>query len=129
MALAASETSIRKPIAKMKPIDRIRVRSQAHHPATFSLLGVSQIRFKSSCSSAKTDVAPMIRTTMPTTVPAMLVDGVETLLSIACTASAPALPISPWSWATMESRAASWPKTSPATEIAISRSGAIENTV
>ena len=105
------------------------MRSHAHQPATFSLLGARQMRFKSSCSSANTDVAPMTKTTMPTTVPAMLFDGVETLLSMAWTASAPALPISPCNWATMESRAASCPKTRPATEMAISRSGAIEKTV
>ena len=71
----------------------------------------------------------MTNTTTPTTVPTMLVEGVETLLSIACTASAPALPISPCSWATTESRAESCPKNRPATEMAMSSSGAMENTV
>ena len=94
-----------------------------------ALVGARQIRSRASCSSANTDVAPMKRNASPKTVASPVSGDLDTLSSSPCTANAPGAPSIPCNWSKISPRAASSPKTSPATEITINRRGAIENIV
>jgi hypothetical protein len=128
VALTTSDTINRNPMPVMVPNDSRRARSSLQIPP-LCLLGARQIRSSASCNSAKTDVAPTSSRIPPATVAATLSAGLLALSSSLCTASALSRPMRPCNCATISPRAASTPKMSPATEITISRNGAIENMV
>ena len=98
-------------------------------PPWFSRRGARQMRSSAFCSSPITVVAPTTSAPTPNSVARMPARGWLTLASSACTACAPWAPIRPSSWSRISPRAACSPKNSPATEITISSSGAIENIV
>lgn len=91
--------------------------------------GARQMRSSASCSSPNTVVAPISSTITPITVPITPVLGLLTLLSTSWMPLAASGPIRPSIWPNSSPRTASSPKTSPASEITITSSGPIENTV
>ncbi|MNN35376.1 hypothetical protein D3C81_1492260 [compost metagenome] len=98
-------------------------------PDAFLRSGTCQIRSSALCSSANTVVAPINSVTVPTSAVSVLRPGSLSARSMFSMAAAPSAPISPVNSLITAPRAASAPNTMPATEITISSSGAIENTV
>jgi hypothetical protein len=129
VALRTSETVSRKPIARIMPNESSRARTRLNHPLGRDAVGARQMRSSASCSSLNTVVAPTKSRTAPSTVAATPSAGLCTLASKPSTACAPHSPISESSCAEISPRAASSPKTSPATAITISSRGASENSV
>ena len=127
-ALVTSETISRKPIAITMPKDSTRARTQASRPAAGGC-GACQMRSSAPWSCAKTVVAPMKSVPRPVSIARPPVSGRRRLASSACTVAAPSSPIRPRSCPRISPRAASSPKASPATAMAISSVGAIENSV
>ena len=109
--------------------DSKRERINPQTPARAVPAGARQMRSSASCSSPSTDVAPNSSRTTPKIVAVTLSPGPRTLSSMPCTASAPGAPTRSLSRSKISPRAASSPKNSPAIEITISSSGAIENSV
>ena len=128
-ALTASDTISRKPTPSTRPNDSNRARSHCHNVPPRRGVSTRQIWSSESCNSANTVVAPITSSTAPTSVPSADWPLRRTLSSISATAPAPSLPSRLRNWPRISPRAASMPNTAPATEMAISNSGAIEKRV
>ena len=125
-ALTTSDTSNRKPIATIRPKDSSRLRRNPHAPLLF---GAShfQMRFRSSCSSANTVVAPTSSTAneaIVATRPSFRVSEAEITVS---TPSAPVSPSRPDSCVKSSSLAWSGPITRPAMVMTRNSSGPIDS--
>ena len=80
------------------PNDSSRARNSPHSPEARARAGARQMRSSASCSSAKTDVAPMNSTTRPMTPGNSCPAGRRAASSRPCTASAPCEPSMPSIW-------------------------------
>ena len=128
-ALTTNDTINRNPIPRIMPKDSNRARINPQNPDCPALTGARQMRSRASCSSPKTEVAPISSRATPITVALTLSNGLCVLSSRPCTASAPGAPSISSSWLKISPCAAWSPKTRPAMEMTISSSGAIENIV
>ena len=129
-ALTTSDTSNRKPTPRIRPNDKILVHTTRQMPlVVVAARGVSQMRSRSRCSSPNTLVAPISNDVTPAMVATQPPPTCADPASRALTAAAPASPINACICANTCWRTVSFSSMLPATQVATSNIGAIENKV